>query len=255
MYPLIEISPAFKIPTYYLMISIAMCISLFWVVHRAQRSHLSRNITLDVSLIIMVSGFIGARLLHVFFENPNYYQENWWRIFDLGNGGYVFYGGATLSAATAIPYLHIKTKGFYESYLDLFAPVSSFAYALGRIGCFLAGCCYGSYCDLPWAINNLHPTQLYAVFWELGVLLILLGCERIPAESRRPTFLAKSGSIFYLWLILHPTGRILMETFRNDFRGPTYGISISSWISLICIILGIYLITRKPAARGSASNS
>ncbi len=255
MYPFIEISPAIIIPTYYLMISLAMCVSLFWVVRRAQQSHLSRNITLDVSLIIMVSGLIGSRLLHIIFENPTYYLEDWWRIFDLSNGGFVFYGGALLAAMTAIPYLHIKTKGFFESYLDLFAPVSSLAYALGRSGCFLAGCCYGKYCELPWAINNRHPTQLYAVFWELGVLLILLGCERIPAQSRRPTFLAKSGSIFYLWMILHSTGRLLMETYRDDFRGPTLGLSISSWISLFIILLGAYLIIRKPAVRSTARST
>lgn len=248
MYPLIEISPSFVIPTYYLMISIAMCISLFWVVKRAQQSHLSRNITLDVSLIIMVSGLIGSRLLHIIFENPEYYHEDWLRIFELGNGGFVFYGGALLAAAIAIPYLHFKTKGLFESYLDLFAPVSSLAYSLGRLGCFLAGCCYGKYCELPWAINNRHPTQLYAVLWELGTLLILLGCERIPAQSRRPSFLAKSGSIFYLWMILHSIGRLLMETYRDDFRGPALGLSISSWISLVIILLGIFLIIRKPAA-------
>lgn len=251
MYPIIEITPSFGIPTYYLIVSLALCLALLWVVRRAHQSHLSREITLDVSLLVMVSGFIGARLFHVFYENPAYYQEDWLRLFEVWNGGFVFYGGALTAGFLGVLYLHVKTKGFFESYLDLFAPVGAFTYILGRFACFLTGCCYGKYCDLPWAINERHPTQLYAAFWEFGTLLILLGCEKIPAQSRRPSFLAKSGSIFYLWMILHASGRLLMEAFRDDFRGPTLGLSVSSWISVGLILLGLFLVIRKPTDRRS----
>lgn len=255
MYPAIEIVTSLSIPTYYLIISIAICLSLLWIVRRATAHHLSREITLDVSLIIMLTGFIGARLFHVFFESPEYYVGDWLRILEFWNGGFVFYGGALLAALCAILFLNYKTKGLFEGYLDIFAPALSFAYLVGRIGCFMTGCCYGKYCDLPWAVGGRHPTQLYAVFWELGTLLILLGCERIPAQSRRPTFLAKSGSIFYLWMVLHGTGRFVMEAYRDDFRGPSWGFSISGWISLVIVITGLYLIYRKPAAGRPTSST
>lgn len=255
LYPIIEVTSSIGIPTYYLFISLGLCLSLLWVVRRSEHSHLSRAITLDLSLIIMISGFIGARLLHVFYENPDYYQENWMRVLEFWNGGFVFYGGAFVAGFFSVIYLHFKTKGFFESYLDLFAPVASFSYSLGRCACFLAGCCYGKYCELPWAVAGRHPTQLYAAFWELGTLFILLGCERIPAQNRRPSFLAKSGSIFYLWMILHASGRLLMEAFRDDFRGPDLGLSISSWISVALILLGFYFIIRQPATRRSTDSA
>lgn len=255
MYPIISITPDFGIPTYYLVLSLALCVSLLWLVRRAEQFHLSRELALDVSLIIMVSGFIGARLFHVFYEDFTYYQEDPWRVLYFWNGGFVFYGGAALAAVTSVLFLNFKTKGYFESYLDLFAPVVSFSYCIGRVACLLTGCCYGKYCLLPWAISGRHPTQAYASLWELGTLLILLGCEKIPAQSRRPTFLAKSGSIFYLWMILHAVGRLVMEAFRDDFRGPTFGLSISSWISLAVIALAFYLLMRKPAQRSSTTTS
>lgn len=255
LYPVIELSPSLSIPTYYLVISATLCLSLLWVVRRAFSSHLSRELTLDVSLILMISGFVGARLFHVFYESPEYYAENWLRIFEFWNGGFVFYGGALLAAPLSILFLHRKTKGFFESYLDLFAPVISFTYILGRGACFLAGCCYGRYCELPWAVAGRHPTQLYAMLWELGVLFILLGCEKIPAQKRRPAFLAKSGSILYLWMILHALGRLIMEAFRDDFRGPVWGLSISSWISVAVLFAGFLLIRRKPTQGSSAGGT
>ena len=233
------------IPTYFLVISVALCIALFWVVRRAEQLYFSREITLDLSLIIMVVGFLGSRLFHVLYESPTYYQQNWLRIFEVWNGGFVFYGGAVPATLLAIYWTAKKNQGLYQGYLDLFAPIGSFMYISGRVACFLAGCCYGKHCDLPWAINGLHPTQLYAVFWELGTLVILLICERIPPNKRRPAFLGKSGCIFYLWMALHSLGRLIMELYRDDDRGPQWGLSISSWISLIIFVLGIYFVVRK----------
>lgn len=251
MYPIIPITPTLGIPTYYLVLSLAICASLLWLVRRAGESHLSREITLDTSLIVMVGGFIGGRIFHVFYEDFDYYREDWLRIFQFWNGGFVFYGGAILGGLLSISYLNIKTRGLFESYLDLFAPPLSFSYAVGRIACLLAGCCYGKYCELPWAISGRHPTQAYAALWEFGTLLILLGCEKIPAQSRRPAFLGKSGSIFYLWMILHASGRILMEAYRDDFRGPSLGLSISSWISVAVIFLAFIFLLRKPASKNT----
>lgn len=244
MYPLIKLSPSLAIPTYYLVLSLTVCLGLIWLTKRAERFELSRRLTLDLSLIIMVSGFLGGRLFHIFYEDFDYYRQDFWRAFQFWNGGFVFYGGAICAALFSMLYLGLKNKGFFERYLDLFAPVLSFSYMLGRSACLLAGCCYGKFCDLPWAIDGRHPTQAYASLWELGVLFILLGVEKIPLEQRK--FLKNSGDLFYFWMILHALGRLLMEAFRDDFRGPSLGFSISSWISVGIILLGIFLLARKP---------
>ena len=245
MFPLIKVTSTLSIPSFFLVISLTLCIALFWIVRRAERLYFSRELTLDLSLILMSVGLVGSRLFHVFFENPSYYSENWLRVFEVWNGGFVFYGGAIPAAAVAIFWTSRKNQGLYHGYLDLFAPVVSFTYLMGRIGCFLAGCCYGKQCDLPWAIHGKHPTQLYAVLFETITLILLLICERIPPHQRRPAFLAKSGCIFYLWMVFHSLGRLAMEAFRDDHRGPELIISISSWLSLAVLGLGLFHVLKK----------
>ena len=253
MFPLIHVTSSVSIPTYYLVISLVVILSLVWVARRAEKFGLSRNIALDVSLILMICGFIGGRLMHVFYESLSYYQENWMRILYFWDGGFVFYGGALLSALAGILFLEWKVHTQTEKYLDMFAPVVALAYGLGRIGCLLAGCCYGRTCELPWAVAGRHPAQAYAFLWELGVVCILLGIESIQPADRKPVVLKNKGSVFYVWMILHGIGRLLMESFRDDFRGPSLGLSISSWISVCLIALGLFLLlSRKPASRSSA---
>lgn len=247
MFPLIPISSTLSVPTYYLVLSLTVCLCLVWISLRSEKFELSRKVTLDLSLIIMVSGFIGGRLFHIFYENFEHYQEDLWRIFHFWNGGFVFYGGAILAGLLGLAYLIFIAKVPFEKYLDLFAPVLSFAYVLGRMACLFAGCCYGSACELPWAVAGKHPTQAYASLWELGVLFILLGTET-TAQALRPRLLKNPGSIFFLWMVLHGIGRLMMETFRDDFRGPSLGLSISSWISLVVIALGLFLMLRRPTS-------
>lgn len=244
MYPLIPLTTSLAIPTYYLILSISVCICLIWLTVRTRRFNLSRKTALDLSFIIMTTGFIGGRLFHVFYEDFSYYREGPLRVFQFWNGGFVFYGGALLAGISGLSFLYLNDKRHLKNYLDLCAPVLSLSYLLGRIACFFAGCCYGRYCDLPWSVSGRHPTQAYAAFWELGALIILIGIEKTPPLKRGNRSLKNTGSIFFLWMILHGLGRLLMENYRDDFRGPTFWFSISSWISILVIILGAFFLFR-----------
>jgi phosphatidylglycerol:prolipoprotein diacylglycerol transferase len=226
-------------------ISITVCIALAWIYYRAPRQGLSRTIALDLGLIVMITSFIGARLFHVFYENFEYYQAEPIKIFYVWEGGFVYYGGALLSAFAGAIFLYLKSPKNLEAYFDLFAPVMSLSYILGRGACLLTGCCFGKTCDLPWAIAGRHPTQAYAMIFELGALILILGLEKVPYKERRPRILGKAGAVLYVWLIFHALGRLIMEHFRDDFRGPNLGLSISSWISITLIVLSVYLVSRK----------
>jgi Prolipoprotein diacylglyceryltransferase len=199
----------------------------------------------------MVTGFLGGRLFHVFFEQWDYYAKDLSLILHFWDGGFVFFGGAILSASAAWIFLFFTDKKHTLDYFDLFAPIMALAYGLGRIGCLMAGCCYGKACDLPWAINHRHPTQLYATLWELAAMLILLGIAGIDRKNRKPAVFQKPGAVFFLWMIFHGFGRLLMETFRDDFRGPVWGITISSWISVALIALGVFLLIVEPQEKES----
>jgi phosphatidylglycerol:prolipoprotein diacylglycerol transferase len=241
VYPLIEVSPSFQIPTYLLFLSFLYCFLIYWTVQRAKARAVSQKDALDLAFAIMIGGFVGARLFHIVYESPEYYSVDWKRIFYVWEGGFVFFGGAFGALIASLAVLRIKKISF-ALWADFYAPIFALGYGLGRISCFLAGCCYGRPLDTFWAVHGRHPTQLYAVVFELIVFAILIRLEKKPR--------AFVGEVFTLWVGLHALGRLFMESFRDDFRGPTLmGLSISSWITLLLmagsVAFYLFKISRK----------
>lgn len=236
MYPYIYLG-FFTLSTYFLLISIASIIGAAWFLRRNFAEGLSRIIAIDFTLTSIVCGFAGARLMHVFYEEPEYYRGHYLNILEVWNGGFVFLGGVLGGVAGAYAFCRIKRVPFLMM-LDLAVIPLSFTYALGRVACFFNGCCYGKRCELAWAVTIAgvprHPTQLYASFWEALVLGVLLYAQK---------YLKSPGRLTGLWLILHPIGRIGMETFRDDPRGDMImGLSLATWLSFAMIVMGIGLI-------------
>lgn len=237
-FPILSFGEDLEIQTYFIVISLVLCLCVLWTVRRTSRLGLGRNAALDIFLVVMIFGFLGARLFHVIFEEPKYYLESPFRIFEIWRGGFVWYGGVILGAFAGVATVRYK-KLPLRTWLDFFAPIAALGYGLGRIACFLAGCCYGAVCVLSDGSKIRHPTQLYAVAWELAVVVALL---RLENRSLRP------GSVFAAWVVLHSIGRVIMEHFRADPRGPEpLGLSLATWISgiLIAIVAGSWLSRRK----------
>jgi len=233
---MIVVTDQIILPTYLLIISSAFSLALFWVLYRTKKSELSSSFALDLCLVIMVFGFIGARLFHVVYEEPIYYLQNPLAVLKVWQGGFVYYGGAISAFFAGLLYTNWRKENVGQ-WADLMAPVAAGGYALGRLGCFFNGCCYGEICHWPWGVQFphleglRHPTQLYAALIELGIAIFLLQIER-----RRPRWL-KSGGVFLFWIMLHALNRMFMEAFRADPRGTELlGWSISSLISLGLLI-------------------
>jgi len=238
------------VPTYYLIISLTTCLAILWFYKRCEDRDLSQDTALNLSFFVLLFGFLGARLTHVLFEAPSFYLDNPQAFFDIFAGGFVFYGGALLGYLTGLAYLIYKRLDPWPWH-DVLAPVVALGYSLGRLACFASGCCYGKICDLSWAIPlkqinlesgltsvvNRHPTQLYASGLEALTLIFLLWLEK------KKTF---PGQVFLSWIILHSIGRLIMEAFRDDFRGSlVLGLSFSSFLSLIFLITAIYTYRRQ----------
>ncbi len=249
----------FLVPVYFLDISIAFILSMLWLVKRADRRGLSRNRALDASLVLMITGFVGSRLFHVVVEEPAYYAARPSLVFDVWSGGFVWYGGALLGAAAAVLFLKWKREPV-GVWLDLFAPVCALGYALGRVACVLTGCCYGRVMRLPEFLGGelvRHPTQSYAVVSELIALALLVWFERLHHERRGPSWfrdlLFEPGQLFFVWLCLHAIGRIFMEQFRDDPRGPELlGSSVSTWLSVALLgASAVLLLIRRRKASSS----
>lgn len=247
MYPEIHLGGDIALPTYLVYLSLLYCFLIFYVYKRAQYLRKSVKTALDLALIMMVAGFIGGRLLHVIFEAPMYYKYDWTRLLYFWEGGFVFFGGLIAAFACCLLYMFLTHKKSFKKssleWMDFYAPVIALGYGLGRISCFLAGCCYGTSCDLPWAVNERHPVQLYMVFWELIVFGILIFIEKRKKLSL--------GKLFFFWMICHGLGRLIAEQFRDDFRGNFFlSLSISSWISLALILIGAaFLFNNKPKVK------
>ncbi|MBL7545746.1 MAG: prolipoprotein diacylglyceryl transferase [Bdellovibrionaceae bacterium] len=241
MLPIIDLGFV-QVPTFFLVISFLMGLSFYLSIYRAKRLNLDKNFTLDLSLVLMIFAILGARLGHVFFENWQYYAANPVKVFYFWEGGFVFYGGFILSFAAGLGFLYVSGEfAHLRVYMRLFVPILSVVYALGRIGCFLEGCCYGKTCNLPWAVQGRHPTQIYSSLWELGILIVLL-----TYESRNSERLQKQPErLFFIWLLLHSIGRACIEFMRDDFRGYAPLVSLSTWVSLILFFASCIYFYRK----------
>jgi phosphatidylglycerol:prolipoprotein diacylglycerol transferase len=257
MFPQIFKIGDFFIPTYGMLVSSAFLLAL-WVTGRlAARDGLSKDSVLNLGIYCALAGIAGARILLLILDLP-YYLANPGEIFSLGTlrAGGVFYGGLIAALLVAWWYMR-RTKLPLLRTADVFAPGLAIGHAVGRIGCFSAGCCWGIPTHLPWAVTftnpeanrlvgvplgiPMHPTQLYEAFAEAVIFTVLYRRIRKPHVP---------GTIISLYLVLYSTARFLVEFLRvhdqpNPFGGP---LNTSQWLSLVLFALGAAFLakSRKP---------
>lgn len=239
MRPELDIGPFVGLPTYFLYLSLVYSLLIYLAWRWAQKRNVSEIHALNISMLMVAAGMIGGRLLHVIYEAPEYYRQNPLDILKFWQGGFIFFGGFAAAILAGLIYVRKNKLSFLE-WADFFAPLGAFGYGIGRFACFLAGCCYGRYCDLPWAIQGRHPVQLYAVIIEVLFSIFLWRWSLRPHTK---------GRIFFTWLAIHSIARLFMESLRDDFRGAfPLGISISSWLSLFLMsaALTALIIPKRP---------
>lgn len=236
---------------YFSSISLIYCLGIYWFYRRTRNLGLNVSYALDLSFIIMIFGFVGARLLHVRYEYPDYYAQNPMRILYFWHGGFVFFGGAICAFVASLVFFQIRGL-LLEVWGDILLPVIVGGYGLGRIVGFLAGSSHGSPSTLPWAVvypngfeappyTPLHPVAIYEAIWTFISLAIVLKLER-----RKPIPIFGVGTVFYSSLLLHGIGRIAMETLRGDYRGPiVLGLSISTWVAAVICSWGLLNLVHK----------
>lgn len=231
-----------SVPTYYPIISLSICICLIWLIHRSRQFGLDERLVIDSSLLVMATSFIGARIFHILFEDFSFYLDHPVDIFKFWNGGFVFYGGFLLTFFVGLIFLKTQQQKI-SLWLDLYAPVAALGYALGRIACFVTGCCFGGVCEIH-GFAWRHPTQLYAILLELGTVFVLLKIEATPQLFRRLKKI--EGYLFCIWILLHSLSRIVMEYFRADPRGAMpLNISVATWISVFLILFDVIYIRKQ----------
>jgi phosphatidylglycerol:prolipoprotein diacylglycerol transferase len=177
----------------------------------------------DLSLIGLFVSIVCARLLYVLLDLGEF-RHNPWEVFKIWTGGISIHGAMVGGALTVWWYCR-RHKLLFLAFADLCSPAFALGYAVGRIGCFLNGCCYGHACDLPWAVRfhaedqhglltpPSHPTQLYATLMSLAIFALL------HRYLRRPH---RDGAIFLGYLALYCVYRFIDEYFRRYGPGTGY---------------------------------
>ena len=173
MHPILFHIGPLTLYSYGLMIAIGFLVAITLACRQATKLGLSPERIQTLGLVTLLSGLVGGRLGFVFL-NWEFYRGNLLEILRLDHGGLVFYGGLGLGILMGLLYIR-RSKLPMAQTVDLMVPPLVLAHAIGRIGCFLNGCCYGKFTDLPWGVAfppetlHRHPTQLY----EAGALLLL----------------------------------------------------------------------------------
>lgn len=257
MFPIIFRIGDFFLPTYGLLITLAFLTAL-WVAGRlSRRAGLDTDAVLNLGIYVAIAGMVGAKLLMILMDS-DYYWRNPGELFSFATlrAGGIFYGGLILALITAFFYMRrSKLPGLATA--DVFAPAIALGHAIGRLGCFAAGCCWGAPSYLPWAVKftnpdahqmfgvpldiPLHPTQLYESAAEAVIFAILYRRFRRP---HRP------GAIIGLYLVLYPAARLLVEFVRaHDEFNPHFGpLVLEQWIAVGLMGLGVFLLLGRRTA-------
>lgn len=252
MHPILLQWGNLQIFSYGLFVSLGVLAATLWTVRKVNKQGRSPQFVIDLVLLVVVAGIIGARLAYVFFYESRYYLAHPWQILMLQGGGLAFYGALVLGLLAG--YLYLRRIGEpFLGFLDLVSPALALGYSIARIGCFLAGCCYGIVTTRPWGVifpavdlAPRHPTQLYSM---LAGFLIFITLEFL---SRRVRF---RGQIFSVFLILYGLSRSIIELFRENLV-LSGGVGIASLAALAIAVAGglLYFFLARRGATAVSSN-
>lgn len=202
----------------------------------------------DVALPVLLAGVLGARVLYVVLDWGAYVRHPA-DAFRIWEGGLSFHGGLLFGILYLVWFCRARRISLLAM-ADLCTPSWALAYAIGRIGCFLNGCCYGGPCNLPWAVRFAdeqhpglltppsHPSQLYATLFNLIFLVLLLRWEKQPRRD---------GELFFGYIGMYGFYRFVVECFRagatSTYLIPALHMTHAHLVSVLMMAFGIAAVT------------
>jgi len=263
MYPVLFEIPLFgglTIYSYGVMVALGFLAALAWLNYDSKRQGVSSARSIDLAFYIIIAAIIGSRILHVAVSERQRFLENPLMILRIWEGGLVFYGGLIAALAVSAWYIRRHRMPLMKT-CDIFAPAIALGHAIGRIGCFLAGCCYGKVCQgHPWYSVvfpddphtfapvglPLYPTQLIESVGEFvifGLLLLVRRFKRFDGQL--------IACYLILYSVLRTTGEFLRGDVERGFLVEPY-LSTSSFLSILIFAAGLYLYIKLGRGKGRA---
>jgi len=224
MHPVLFKLGRFEIHSYGLMLALSFLVGIYWAMSRSEKRGIHRNHIMDLSIIVIIAAIVGARIMYVVTHLAEF-EGRWLDTInpiqstgEIGIPGLTLLGGVLLSLVSIIIFCSIRHIPVLKLF-DVAAPGFAFGIFLTRIGCFLAGCCYGLPCHLPWAMTfpmnspagsrflgvAIHPTQLYSSLYGLIILITVLLLDR------KPKFDGFLAAVFFM---LYGISRFLVDMVR-----------------------------------------
>ncbi len=256
MLPFIEITDELRLPSYGVMAVLGFVLALAVAFYVAGIVRVHEYDVLFASLYAGLGLIIGAKVVYfitvipTIADNWEVYQSDLMRLFFDGFGGFVFYGGLIGTLIGIYVYSRLQRMPVGPFY-DIVVTAIPVMHGIGRIGCLMAGCCYGCEYDGTFSIT----------FPDNEIIPEVSGVERFPMQPIEVVFnlilfivlftlvkrrVLRNGRILGVYLMAYPLMRFILEFYRGDeIRGHFSGFSTSQWISLILFPIGCYIVFAK----------
>jgi len=246
---------SFYLPTYGFLVALGVLLGLWISVRNSERLGYDGDHAWNFGILVVLSGIVGSKVLYVINEHMSFREI--FSISTLQAGG-VFSGGllaAFVAAAWYVRRNHMPPLGT----CDAFSPGLALGHALGRIGCFAAGCCYGKETHHWWGVTfhnplaqsitgtplgvPLEPTQLFEFAVELANFFFLMWL------LKRRKF---DGQIFGAFLFIYGIARFFLEYLRGDpGRGSVFGgaMTVTQLIAIGFVLGGGLIWWLRPGSK------
>ncbi len=213
-----------KFYTYGLMTAIAFIVGYNLIINEGNRKKLNLEQYKLMPFWILIGALLGARIYYIYEYGGNFFK--------IWEGGLVFFGSFIGAFIAFFIYAKINKVPVRET-LDVFFLAIPLMHAIGRVGCYFRGCCYGLPMQkiMPWGVNYLgairHPTQLYSIIMNLAIFFILLNVGKKDIR----------GLVTSLYLMLYPLGRFFLEFVRVNPR-DVFGLTSAQFTSIFVFLIG-----------------
>lgn len=241
---------------YGFMIAVGALLAVFVSEFRANRRGLDGDLVFKAALWGLFAGLLGAKLTYI-ASNLKMLTIDPWAV--LGSDGFTVYGGVVLGIIVGV-YVLRRQQANVPVYMDLIIPQIALAQGFGRIGCFLAGCCYGKPTDSFFGVTfppeaiapsgiSLIPTQLFSAAGDflIFIALVLISdfatdhLRLAPKKDPEKKSFFQPLSISGMYLVLYGIGRFIIEFMRMDPRRMLLGLTSNQYVSIFFLIAGLAL--------------
>lgn len=233
----------FPVAFYGVIITLGIVLATLYVIWRAKQNGITADTILDIALLVVPCGVVGARLYYVLTSLDRF--DSFGEIFDIRSGGLAIYGGIIGGAIAVIIMARLKKINFFLL-ADMITPAVLIGQILGRWGNFFNAEAYGSATELPWRMGLLkggewiyvHPTFLYESLWNLLGLVLINIFYGLKKEKTHKKY---DGQIFLMVFAWYGFGRMFIEGLRTDslYVGP---FRISQVLGLLFFLVGAGLL-------------